>query len=549
MTPLFKNNRWLVLLLIIFIFARFFGLGQFYHQDEYRWISIANSAVFGELSSPHPPVMEYLLSLAGSFFGYENLRVVPLIFSIFNLLLVYVLALRLPGGRKTAYFAVGIFIISTYNLMANLQIDIDGAILPFFVLLTYYFYLKIAVDKNRKFIWPLLLAIIGGFLTKISFFLFIAALAAEFLLFLAYNRKRIKVEIRKTIFLLGIIAALFLFIYAFYNFENSRILEYASNFKIFNFGSRAYFELFLRLFKFLIWLSPFLLLPMIFGLFKKEVFVRHRVWYIYALFNFVFYLVIFDFATLPVERYFMFIIAPAILISADVVYAFLPRLNRKYFLLCVLGFLILSAFAILISHDVIPLNPKEAYVNRIKNLDFNFLVPLTGGSGPIGFYVSAQFVLWAWLVSFAAFLWGCFAKKHREIFITIFLVFGAGYNILLSSEHLFGGIYGSVDGITKKSVEYVIKSNDIKGVITYYDAGVYYLKLQNKYSSRFYTAPKRDYTTKLTEYRGHYMIVDFPAIDKESEYWRLISRCRLDKKFTDKYVDSYVFDCRSQPAD
>ena len=126
----------------------------------------------------------------------------------------------------------------------------------------------------------------------------------------------------------------------------------------------------------------------------------------------------------------------------------------------------------------------------------------------------------------------------------IFIIFGVGYNILLSSEHLFGNLYGSVDRITKKSVDYVVNNKEIDGVITYYDAGVYYLKINNKYISRFYTAPKRDYTIKLTEYRGHYLIVDFPAIDKKSEYWRLISRCNLDKKFTDKYVDSYIFDCR-----
>ena len=132
-----KNYRWFLVLLAIFIFTRFFGLDQFYHQDEYRWVSIANSAVFGDLSSPHPPIMELSLSLAGRFFGYDDLRVVPFVFSIFNLLLIYLLALRL-GGKEAAYFAAWFFIVSVYGLIANLQIDIDGAILPFFVLLSYY---------------------------------------------------------------------------------------------------------------------------------------------------------------------------------------------------------------------------------------------------------------------------------------------------------------------------------------------------------------------------------------------------------------------------
>lgn len=562
MITIIKNHRWFLVMLAAFVFTRFFGLGQFYHQDEYRWISIANSAVFGDLSSPHPPIMEFALSSAGKFFGYENLRVVPLIFSILNLWLVYLLALRLSGGRKTAYLAVGFFIISVYGLIANLQIDIDGAILPFFVLSSYYFYLKVTVDKDKRFIWLFLAAIVGGFLAKISFLLFFVALVVHHLLIL-YRSKRFKVEIKKLAFSFISLILLALAVYVFYNFENSRILEYAAGFKVFNFGSRSYFDLFLRLFKFFIWLSPFLVLPVMAGLFKREIFVRHRVWFIYAIFNLVFYLVIFDFTRLPIERYFMFIIAPAVLISADILSSFISRINtfdrlsinpeqsrrinKKYLFLSLGGFLLLLIITALASYEILPLNPKVAYLDSLKSLNFNFLIPLTGGSGPIGFYVSAQFILWAWLVSFVALLASFFAKKYREIFIMIFIIFGVGYNILLSSEHLFGNLYGSVDGITKKSVDYVINNKEIEGVITYYDAGVYYLKLKNKYDSRFYTAPTRDYTIKLTEYRGHYLIVDFPAVDKKSEYWRLISRCNLDKKFTDKYVESYVFDCRALP--
>lgn len=546
MTTAVNNYRWLIILLALFVLTRFFGLDQFYHQDEYRWVSIANSEVFGKLSSPHPPIMEYMLSLSGKLFGYDNLRVVPMVFSVFNLLLIYLLALRLPGKRKAAYLATGFLLVSTYGLIASTQIDIDGAILPFFVLLSYYFYLKLFVDKERRFIWLFLAAVIGGFMAKLSFLLFVIALAAHHLLLL-YRGKKLKVELRKAkIFLLSV-PLLALAIYIFYNFENSRIFEYAAHFKVFNFGSRAYFELFLRLFKFFIWFSPILFLPIVAGLFKKDIFIRHQVWYFYILINLAFYLVIFDFARLPIERYFMFIIGPSVLISADILYSLTPRFDKKYFFIGLAGFILLLMLTIVATYDIIPLNPKEAYVNRVRSVDFNFLIPLTGGSGPIGFYASAKFVLWAWVISAATLLVGFFTKRHKGMWMIIFIVFGVGYNIVLSSEHLTGSIYGNVDKITKRSVDYIINNDDIKGIITYYDAGVYYLKLKNKYDSRFYTAPTRDYSKKLTDYRGHYLIVDFPSIDKKSEYWRLISRCDLDQKFTDKYLDSYVFDCRSLP--
>jgi len=235
---------------------------------------------------------------------------------------------------------------------------------------------------------------------------------------------------------------------------------------------------------------------------------------------------------------------PAVIISGHVIYSLLSGLNKKHFFLSVLGFAVLLAFTFLIAYDIVPLNPKEAYVQKVKNLNFNFLIPMTGGSGPIGFYVSAQLVLWVWV---AGFLWLLFNKKKLTIYL--FVVFGVGYNVLLSSENLAGAFYGNVNNITKKSVEYVVNNKEVdnNSVVTYYDAGVYYLKVADKYLGRFYTAPSRDYSSRLTSHWGHYMIVDFPAIDKGSLYWKLISKCELDKKFTDKYVDAYIFDCRSLP--
>jgi len=542
MTTILKNNRWLLILLAVFIFTRFLGLDQLYHQDEYRWVSIANTAEFGKLDAPHPPIMENLFSLGGKLFGYDNLRVVPFIFGILDLLLIYAISLKITGNRKIAYFSSGLYVISVYGLIANLMIDIDGAVMPFFVLLTYYLYLRFVKDGNRIFLLPMVVVAVVGFLTKLSFTLFVGALAVEYL-WVLYEKGKLKTDFKKLFYLFGGVTISVIAMYAYYGSSHPWFIEYTiRRFNTFNFGSRAYFELFLRLIKFFIWLSPLLFLPMVYGLFRKDFFIKYRLWYVYSLFNFLFYLVIFDFARLPIERYFMFIIAPAVIISGHVIYSLLSELNKKRFFLSILGFMVLLAFSLLITYDVVPLNPKEAYIDKVQGLDFNFLIPLTGGSGPIGFYVSAQFVLWVWIVGF---LWLLFNKKKYVIYF--FIVFGVGYNVLLLSENLTGAFYGNVNDITKTSIEYVIDEQEIDGVITYYDAGVYYLQIADKYDGRFYTAPTRDYIPRMTAYRGHYMIVDFPAIDKNSLYWKLISMCELDKKFTDKYVDSYVFDCRSLP--
>src|SRR3989344_5019106 len=539
-----RSNYGLLLLVLLFIATRFLGLDQLYHQDEYRWVSQVYTTEFGEVDSPHPPIMQSTLSLVGKMFGYDNLRVAPFVFGILNLILIYAVSLKITGNRKIAYLSSGLYVVSVYGLIANLMMDIDGAVMPFFVLLTYYLYLKYIKDGDGKFLLFLIAVAIAGFLTKLSFILFAAALAVEYL-WVLYGRGKLKTNLKKLFYLFGGAAVLVAAVYIFYGSSHPWFIEYTiRRFDTFNFGSRAYFELFLRLLKFFIWLSPLLFLPMVYGLFRKDFFTKYRLWYVYSLFNLLFYLVIFDFARLPVERYFMFIIAPAAIISGQVVYSLFSGLNKKHFFLSVLGFAVLLAFTFLIAYDVVPLNPKEAYVQKVKNLDFNFLIPMTGGSGPIGFYVSAPFVLGSWIVGL---FWLLFNKK--KLAIAFFVVFGVGYNVLLSSENLAGAFYGNVNNITKKSVEYVINNKEVddNSVVTYYDAGVYYLKIADKYLGRFYTAPSRDYSSRLTSHRGHYMIVDFPAIDKDSLYWKLVSKCELAQKFTDKYVDSYIFDCRNLP--
>src|SRR3989344_1119682 len=537
-----RSNYGLLLLVLLFIATRFLGLDQLYHQDEYRWVSQVYMAEFGEVDSPHPPIMQGILSLSGKVFGYDNLRMLPFIFGILNLLLIYALSRKITGNKKIAYLAAGLYTVSVYGLIANLMLDIDGAVLPFFVLLTYYFYIRTVKDGDKKFILPLAAVIIAGLLTKLSFMIFVGALAIEYLWAL-YDKGKFTHEIKRAGLILGVSGVFIAGLYLLYGKTDPRFVEYFTNFKIFNFASRAYFELFLRMFKFFIWLSPLLFLPVVYGLFRKDLFIKYRIWYIYTLFNFLFYLVIFDFARLPIERYFMFIMAPAVIISGHVIYSLLSGLDKRRFLFSILGFAVFLAFTLLISYDVVPLNPKEAYVQKVKDLDFNFLIPMTGGSGPIGFYVSAQFVLWVWVVGF---LWLLFNKKKMAA--AFFIVSGVGYNLLLSSENLTGAFYGNVNNITKASVERVISDQEINDVVTYYDAGVYYLKIADKYTGRFYTAPSRDYSQRLTYHGGHYMIVDFPAIDKNSLYWKLISRCEIAQKFTYKYVDSYIFDCRSLPS-
>ena len=538
-------------IIILFLVTRFLGLGHIYHQDEYRWASIADP-FFGHLLSPHPPLAEFSYKIAGHILGFDYLRTAPFLFSILSLALIYAISLKTAQNKKVAMIAMGIFTVNIYSLIANLQIDIDGAFLPFFILLAYYSFLQI-LEKGQNGKWWFILfglAIIGGLLTKLSFLLFIGALIIDQAL--RFYNLNDGGGIKKVFYRLwpwlagfsGIIAGF----YYFYVINSKIVIEYASHFNSLNFGSRAYFDLAFKVFKSFVWLSPLLALSVFYGLFKKDTFNRYRIWFIYLFLNLVFYLVMFDFTTLTIERYFMFWIMPSVLIGAQVISDIFKNISipKKTYIIVGIAFVLMLLLILLVPHDVIPLNPKTAYVDRVKLLDFSFLIPFTGGSGPSGFYFSAWYIILSWSIAIISLIVAVYGKKIKSLCLAIFIVFGVGYNILFSAEYLFGSIYGSVDRIAKETIEYVNSDRTIAGVITYYDIGAYYLHLSGKYDSRFYTAPKRNYVPKIEGYRGHYMIVDFPAIDKDGRYWPLISRCPLLKKFQDKKIESYIFDCTSR---
>src|SRR3989344_1302190 len=220
-----RSNYGLLLLVLLFIATRFLGLDQLYHQDEYRWVSQVYTAEFGKVDSPHPPIMQGILSLSGKVFGYDNLRMLPFIFGILNLFLIYTLSRKITGNKKIAYLAVGLYVLSVYGLIANLMLDVDGAVLPFFVLLTYYFYIRTVKDGDKKFILPLAAVIIAGLLTKLSFVLFFGALAVEYLCIL-YDRGKFVREVKRAGLILGISGIFVVGFYFLYGKADLRFIEY-----------------------------------------------------------------------------------------------------------------------------------------------------------------------------------------------------------------------------------------------------------------------------------------------------------------------------------
>ncbi len=544
-----KYKAAFLVVIIIFLVTRFSGVDFVYHQDEHRWVQLADETVREDV--PHPPLTLILMKLTGAIVGFNNLRILSVFFSFLNLWLIYLVVKNISGNKKAALTAITLFTVNVYGLVAGLQVDMDGAILPFFILLGYYGYSNfIKKEHQKRSLFLLGVAVVGGLFTKTSFVLFLAALMLDYVFVLRDEHKDNFLNVIKRALKMSIpILALMVVLFYFYYSRLHAVIDYAMNFKSFDFASRAYLDLVFKVIKSFVWLSPLLTLPALVGLFIKEIRDRQRFWYLYVFINLLFYLVLIDFAKLTIERYFMFLIVPAVIITGDVLYYFYKKKNLKHLfrgLVVGLGVFLAFAFIILLRvNDVLPLNPKIAYINHVKELNFDFLIPFSSGSGPIGFYFSAQFILWSWVVA-AALLGGYLLirqTRYNTYIFALFVVFGFGYNIIFANELLRGDLYGSPDRVVRQTLNYVLNEPSITKVITYNDIAPYDLKKSGKYGSRFYTAPERDYTKKMATFKGHYMIVDFPAIDKNDRYWPLITRCSLLKKFQDKKIESYVFDC------
>ena len=189
-----------------------------------------------------------------------------------------------------------------------------------------------------------------------------------------------------------------------------------------------------------------------------------------------------------------------------------------------------------------------AYLSQIKDLDFHFLIPITGGSGPAGFYVSAWWVLVCFSLATVAFLVWC-GNRRRPVWqsIAIGSIVGVGlvFNLALSLELTTGWQYGSASRVATTAVADVIADPEITEVITYYDIGRYELRRAGKYRNRFYTDPM--FTSnkgKFSNYSGEFLVVDFPEINKKSIYWRYFMTCKTKQIWRDRLIRGYLFDCQ-----
>jgi Dolichyl-phosphate-mannose-protein mannosyltransferase len=553
-----KNNIiWILLLIGVFLITRFSLVSMMYHQDEYKWAMIVDPVFHEDLKSDHPPLIGLLYKATGAIVGYDHLRLLPILVSLFNLTLLFLLVLKFYGKRE-AYFTSAIYTLGVYSLVANTQIDIDGALLPATMLVSFYSYMAFLKGYRREFWLPVLIgSFVLGFLIKLSFIIVIGAIATDYFLKNKIDLglvKKISVYFFGGVLFLAALTYIFVFIFKITN--PLQFILNVTHFGVFNFGERNYFQLLFLTIKSVILASPIVLLASSL-VFSKRFRYDLQIWFIYLAYNIIFYYFIFDFSNRTIERYDMFLIIPSAVIGgiflAERIRNKLVATKDKAMTVLVAAISIMTTiFVASVKSLPLPLNPKSVYIDKVKALDFNFLIPITGGSGPIGFYVSVLFVVFMFSTCSLLLFWyyKVSNRKYTTYILVAFMSFCLSYNFVLEKELIFGSTYGSVNDVTKDVVLKVNQDQNIKQVITYYDIAGYELNSTGKYFKRFYTDPMFSNTNinKFTDYKGYYMVVDFPQIDKNSVYWRYLESCEKTFETSDVGVLGYIFDCRNGDA-
>ncbi len=561
------------LIFLFFMFTHISGIHSPYHQDEYKWVLYSHPEIIAPGAVPHPPLTEFIYTKVGPLVGDLNFRFIPFFFGILNFFLLFYLSKCLFGpfdklrASKIALWIVFLFSISFYSLLASLMVDVDGAIMPMFFLIMSIAYFKLkrtnfspyggSPEGRQMWVWWALLLIgaIGGFMIKVSTVLPMAAIFLDFLI-----ERKVFSDWKKVskyfLYACGgaVVLALTLvlahFIFPFFNL--SYALKYWEHFwNSSSFLNRGWFQTFIQFFKSILYTSPLLILPAFFA--DKEIFRKTRVFYIFICLGLIFYLFAFDFSIGALDRYFQFIVVPLCIISGAVFSRAFEGLLGKVKKVHIIGLILAIVLLFIVQffpHVVPSLHPKSEWLNRILSFKWNFLYPFTGGSGPLGFYVSFLFISLSWILSITTTLLSTWRKNLQVMCLVFIFSIGLVYNSVFIEEYLFGFINGSAPKVLAGAVEFIKNDSSIKSVTVYNDNGGYDIQSIGKYHKRLYTDPKFGTEAKianLNQYKEFYLEVNVPRIDPTSFYRRYLDSCKIVYHNTDKSISAKVYDCRWAP--
>ncbi|KKS14410.1 MAG: hypothetical protein UU67_C0001G0006 [Candidatus Daviesbacteria bacterium GW2011_GWB1_41_5] len=542
----------LLILLAFFLLLRLPSLHQTYHQDEVKWVTHATTIGDNATGKGHPPLSGIIFPLFGKILGAQNMRALPLLFGLLNCLLLFFLV-KPRFDKTTAFWVVGVYVLVFYNVLASLMVDLDGAFLPFFVLLFLitFFRWKESSQPHQRWYWAVSLGLttLLGFMAKLNFIIPVIAVLIFYVGetdVVRFNFKNItRLVITGLVGVATILACFLITKYLFPAFNLGRVFAHATDF--FSFRGRDFGQVIFQTAKAVIYASPLLIIPLF--LISKEQFKQLRFYFWFLAVGLVFYYLLFDFSRAALDKYLAFIIVPLSIISGVVLKSYFEAwsgFNKKIVWgggLILVGIFMTQFF----SHLVPPLYPKAEWFSRVTNLHWNFLMPFTGGSGPLGFYVSFLFIVLIWLYSLVLLVWSFVQKNRRSVLIVLLLVAGVLYNLVFIEEYALGKINGNAAGLLNGAVFFIKDNDQIDRVITYNDIGGFELASIGKYERRIYVAPKNDAEHKqtLNNFKKYYLVIDIPRLSMDSIYAKYFSTCQVVYSDQSQQISAKLYDCKN----
>ncbi len=533
----------IVIFTLLFVVTRIPGLTQIYQQDEYKWARIVKPSYGIQWTIPHPPFSEFLYQQWGKWVGYDWLRVPPLIFAVLAFLLGVVLVRRWYGNRATYGFAF-LSLVTTASVLASIQVDIDGAFLVFWTLLAFLGFDDIRRGRRSRGWSILIFACAGGFLTKLSFLLVPIALLIEF-----YWQRGVRTAKQWHVVTGVAVAVASLFLWNSRLLDGILVVQYAKSFGFLNFLERDYFEVLLLTLKTVVLFGPAFVLALYAIITQAK---RYRLLLIFSAVQFAFYYVLFDFSSRTMERYLLTFVFPLAVLAGDMLSSTVSSFKQWWVKrsLIFVGLFSLGLLIVLLLPKIpLPLHPKERFVTQVLNFKLNFLIPITGGSGPMGFFVPADLTLYVFAVV-TVLLGMCLWKRRAAFYESVMPVVATAiflFALVVGGEFLFGWWYGNASAVAKQAIAFTCQNKNIPQVITYNDIGGWELGECGKYFKRFYLNPKFSETneSKFGSYKGHYLVVDMPPIDPSQKSERYFAECPVMYRAQDKQVRATVYDCQN----
>jgi len=542
----------LIALVVVFVALRVPGHTLPYHQDEWKAVTASSSIEQAGTLFAHPPLQQIFFVTSYRILGEDAMRLVFILFGAGALVFLYLVVLRRTNATAALLSSL-LFIFCYYNVLGSLMTDVDGSLLPFFLLLSVYAYdrCKETVEATKwRWFSILMLALYAGFLLKLSFILVVGTLALDF----AWEYRR-KISVRTSFiyvaslfgFGVGYVFLLYVIQGVYPAFNIDFMLHHANQFT--EEAGRNYIQIVVQGVKALYYISPLALLLI---WIDRDVVRKTRVFWLYLIAGSIFYFILFDFSRGALDKYLMFIIVPICVIVGIIIDKVFEGKNIKTVLrnnrLLVVGVVIVSAIMLYCNftpQSVVALYPKTEWFSRVAHGQWNVLTPLNGGSGPMGFYVSFLFIGISYIVSMICVVLGLIKKKWRVVCVIILLAIALVYNGVFIEEYIHGGLNGSAPVVLRDSLIFLEQHPEIKQIITYNDTGAQALVHKGIYAGRFYATPAFEgvHRQKFAAYTGEYMVIGVPPLYK-GFYSDFFSKCDTLFETSSGVIKGNIYACK-----